>query len=105
MKTSYIIVLVLVLKSCSNYQGKIHPTERTLTESVYSSVTIQPDSLYQAYATVSGILDANLVEEGTLILKNQELIQIINNTSRLNSQNAKFDLKLAKENYRGSYAM
>ncbi len=28
----------------------IYPQKIDLTESVYSSVTIQPDSLYQAYA-------------------------------------------------------
>ncbi|WP_298493628.1 efflux RND transporter periplasmic adaptor subunit [uncultured Algibacter sp.] len=100
-----IFMIILVLFSCSKSKDKILPTERSLTESVYSSVTIQPDSLYQAYAIVSGILDKNFVEEDEVVLKDQPLIQIINNTPKLNSQNAKFTLELAKENYNGSAAV
>ena len=76
-----------------------------MTESVYASVTIQPDSLYQVYATVSGILDANLVEEGDLVSARDHLFQIINNTPKLNTENAKFALELAKENYDGRAAI
>ncbi|WP_055444503.1 efflux RND transporter periplasmic adaptor subunit [Lacinutrix himadriensis] len=91
--------------SCSKKEDKILPTEQDLTESVYTSVTIQPDSLYQAYAIVSGILDKNMVEEGDIIIKNQAIVQIINNTPILNTQNAKLSLDLAKENYNGSAAI
>lgn len=76
--------------------------ERSLTESVYTSVTIQPDSLYQSYAIVSGILDKNLVEEGDAILKGDPIIQIINSTPKLNAENAKLALHLAQENFNGN---
>lgn len=105
MKLIRIFIITLIILSCSKEQNKILPTETTLTESVYSSVTIQPDSLYKAYAIVAGILDNNLVEEGTLVSKGQALIQIINNTPKLNAQNAKFALDLAKENYEGRAAI
>ena len=102
MKIWYYFSLVLFVLSCSKKEEKILPTERKLTESVYSSVTIQPDSLYQVYAIVSGLIDAKLVEEGDLVTKNQHLFQIINNAPKLNSQNALFALNLAKNNYKGS---
>lgn len=105
MKLIRIFIISLIIFSCSKEQDKILPTETTLTEVVYSSVTIQPDSLYQAYAIVAGILDANLVDEGALVLKGETIMQIINNTPKLNSQNAKFALDLAKENYNGSGAI
>lgn len=105
MKLIRIFIISLIIFSCSKEQDKILPTETTLTEVVYSSVTIQPDSLYQAYAIVAGILDANLVDEGALVLKGETIMQIINNTPKLNSQNAKFALDLAKENYNGSAAI
>ncbi|MFD2724664.1 efflux RND transporter periplasmic adaptor subunit [Hyunsoonleella rubra] len=79
--------------------------ERNLTESVYSSVTIQPDSLYQVYAIVAGILDENLVEEDDLVKKDERLIHILNNAPKLNARNAKLALDLAKENYNGSAAI
>ena len=102
MKSIYALVILFIILSCSKKDDKILPTERHLTESVYTSVTIQPDSLYQAYAIVAGILDVNLVEEGDIVSKDEALIQIANSTPKLNTQNAKLSLELAKENYSGS---
>ncbi len=96
-----IVLLLISCFSCGNKQDKINPIKRDLTESVYSSVTIQPDSLYQVYSIVAGILDKNLVEEGDLVKKDQPIIQIINSTPKLNTQNAKLSLELARENYNG----
>ena len=105
MKLFQFTILVLILFSCTKGQDKITPEERNLTESVYSSVTIQPDSLYQVYAIVAGILDDNLVEEGDVVKKDDPLIQIINNTPKLNAQNALLTLQLAKEKYTRSSAI
>jgi len=105
MKNLYLIMVCLFIISCSKEEEKILPEKRDLTESVYSSVTIQPDSLYEVYAIVAGILDKNLVEEGAIISKNDALIQIINNTPKLNAQNAKLSLNLAIENYNGNAAI
>ena len=103
MKSNRLLFMILfVVLSCSKTQDKILPIERNLSESVYSSITIQPDSLYQVYAIVAGILDANLVEEGDTVSKSQILMQIINNTPQLNAQNAKLSLELAKDNYSGN---
>ncbi|SFJ33026.1 efflux RND transporter periplasmic adaptor subunit [Olleya namhaensis] len=105
MKKYLFFVAILFLWSCKKDTEKTRPTTQDLTEFVYTSVTIQPDSLYQAYASVAGILDQNLVEEGDLVTKGQALSQIINNTPVLNTQNAKLALDLAKENYNGSAAI
>ena len=105
MKTLFFIGCIWLTVSCSNKQDKILPTEQSLTESVYASATIQPDSLYQVYAAASGILDEVYVEEGDEVTKNKALFQIINNTPKLNRENAKFALELAKENYNGSAAV
>ncbi|MCJ7466357.1 MAG: efflux RND transporter periplasmic adaptor subunit [Maribacter sp.] len=93
---------LLVGLGCKKENDKILPEKTTITESVYSSVTIQPDSLYQAYAIVAGILDKNLVREGDTLHKGAPLLQIINNTPKLNADNAKLALQLARENYNGS---
>lgn len=105
MNRMLFLSVLFIITSCSKKKDRILPTQRPLTESVYSSVTIQPDSSYQAYAIVSGILDANLVEEGDVVLKDQAIIQIINNTPKLNAQSAKLALELAKENYKGKAAV
>jgi multidrug efflux pump subunit AcrA (membrane-fusion protein) len=102
MKLVQCIFTAFIFFSCLKQQDKILPLERELIESVYSSVIIQPDSLYQVYSIVSGIIDENLVEEGDVVSKNQVLIQITNNTPRLNTENARLALILAQENYQGS---
>jgi len=102
MKLIQYFFLIFIFFSCSKEQDKILPLERELIESVYSSVTIQPDSLYQVYSIVAGIIDKNLVEEGDEVSKNQVLVQITNNTPKLNTENARLALTLAQENYQGS---
>jgi multidrug efflux pump subunit AcrA (membrane-fusion protein) len=102
MKLFYFIIISSFFLSCAKQQDKILPLEQELIESVYSSVIIQPDSLYQVYSIVSGIIDKNLVEERDLVTKKQALIQIINNTPKLNTANMQLALSLAKENYQGS---
>lgn len=105
MKYSILFVSTLIILGCNRGSDKLLPERRTLTESVYSSVTVQPDSLYQVYAIVGGILDRNLVEEGDVVSKNSSLIQIINNTPKLNTENARLSLQLAQENYTGNAAI
>lgn len=102
MKPVCSIFILFFFLSCAKQEDKILPLERELIEAVYSSVIIQPDSLYQVYSIVSGIIDKNLVKEGDLVLKKQALIQIINNTPKLNTENARLAFTLAKENYQGS---
>lgn len=104
MKNIQVLLLILVL-SCNTKNEAILPQKIDITESVYSSVTVQPDSLYQAYATVGGLLDKNLVDEGDTVTKGQPIVQIINNTPQLNTQNAKLSLELARQNYRGNAAV
>ena len=105
MRKFYLILVLLTVFTCAKKEEKTLPKEIELIESVYSSAIIQPDSLYQVYAVVSGILDANLVQEGDLVTKNQQLFQIINNTPKLNTENAKFALELAQQNYSGKAAI
>ncbi|CAZ97627.1 efflux RND transporter periplasmic adaptor subunit [Zobellia galactanivorans] len=105
MRYIFIWVLVLVLQSCGDDEEKILPQKAELTESVYASATVQPDSLYKVYSAVGGILDRNLVEEGDRVKKGSPLLQIINNTPKLNTENAKLSLRLAQENYNGSAAV
>ncbi|MDW5290884.1 efflux RND transporter periplasmic adaptor subunit [Formosa sp. PL04] len=105
MKFFFYIILLVLIVSCNKNEDKIHPENKTLTESVYASVTIQPDSLYQAYAIVSGILDERFVEEGDVVLKNQILLQINNSVPQVSIENAKLSLQLAKQNYKGDTAV
>ena len=101
MRRLYYMLLLIIILAYNSGEDKIYPRLTSITESVYSSVTVQPDSLYQAYAVVNGIVERNLVEEGQLVKKGQALVQIVNNNPRLNAENARVALELARENYQG----
>ncbi len=105
MRLIYFISIFMCCLSCAETTERLQPIEQELIESVYASVTIQPDNIYEVYAIVSGILDANLVEEGDFVIKDQSLIQIINNTPKLNALNSKLSLELAEQNFNGSAAI
>ncbi len=105
MRFFLITIAALLISSCGEKQEKILPQKTRLTESVYASATIQPDSLYQVYAAVGGILDRNLAEEGDVVQQGMPLLQIINNAPKLNTENARLTLQLARENYSGSSAI
>ena len=99
------IFILLLYWNCGTDQQKILPEKKAITESVYSSVTVQPDSLYMAYAAVAGILDKNLVEEGDLVYNGTPILQIINTRPKLNAENARLAHQLATANYQGSSAV
>ncbi|NNJ56739.1 MAG: HlyD family efflux transporter periplasmic adaptor subunit [Bacteroidia bacterium] len=88
----------MALWSCSNDAKHITPTVSNLTESVYSSVIIQPDSNYEVFAAVNGILDRFLVSEGDSVSIGQPIAQVINTMPKLNAQNAQVALQLAQQN-------
>jgi len=91
-------LLFTSLVACKKDQEGIRPTVASLTESVYSSVTIQPDSLYEVYATVSGILDQTFVTEGDFVSAGSPLVQVTNTMPELNTENAKIALQQAQLN-------
>ena len=96
---------IFLLVACGGDTEKIQPEKMDLTESVYASVTVQPDSLYKVFASVNGILDEIYVEEGDSVQKEQEILKIVNTSPTLNSENAKLAFELARNNYSGNTAV
>ena len=101
MRKHFIVTLLSFFIFSCDKEETIYPQRQPMTESIYSSIVIQPDSLYQVYAVISGILEKSLVSEGDLIRKNQALFQVTNTTPELNAKNAKLALDLATANYSG----
>lgn len=100
-----IFIIIFGMFSCSSNKERILPLKKTITSSVYSSVIVQPDSLYKAFANVNGILEKNLVEENTVVQKGTPIIQITNTSPKLAAENAKLTYLLAQENYIGNAAI
>ncbi len=100
-KSVFAVLLLFLLFSCGGKEERVRPVKTDISEYVYSSATIQPDSLYQVFAVVNGILEKNLVEEGDLVQKGHPLIQVNNSSPLLNAENARYSLELARENLYG----
>jgi len=101
----FLPLLALLTVACSHSDKGITPDKNTLVESVYASALVQPDSLYEVYSAVTGILDKQLVEEGDRVMRGQPLFQIFNKMPELNRENAKLNLQLAKDELNGSAAI
>jgi len=87
--------------ACSERGDPIRPRQTPITESVYASLTIQPDSLYRAFAVVSGIVERNCVEEGERVEVGDSLVVIKNEDAELNLANARLVYKQAREDLKG----
>jgi multidrug efflux pump subunit AcrA (membrane-fusion protein) len=83
-----LLIIGLLLTACSEETETIHPTVETITESIYASGVIKSDHQYQVFATVNGIVDQVLVEDGDTVRKGQPLIVLSNTAQRLNTENA-----------------
>lgn len=84
-----VILLSTAFLACKNKVEKIKPLQEDITESVYASGTIKAENQYQVYAKVNGIIKEIFEIEGNLVKLNTPLISVQNETSKLNSENAK----------------
>lgn len=106
MRTIILTFLGLfTLLSCTEKTEKTKPVLDTITESVYASVTIQPEGFYDVYASATGILDEIFIEEGDDVKKGQLLAKITEKNQAINIENALLSVDLARENYKGKSAL
>ena len=92
----------LLIWACSGSGKEIKPERTNITESVYASVELQPDSLYQAFAVVSGIIEEIMVREGDIVNPGDPLIRIRNEAPELNLANARLAVEKAQSDLSGT---
>ncbi|MCB0701178.1 MAG: efflux RND transporter periplasmic adaptor subunit [Ignavibacteriae bacterium] len=102
MKRNIVFVILLIfLISCGKKEESTTPEIQTLTESVYASVTVQPEELYDVYASASGIISNIYFREGDTIAEGEILAKVTSDLSKLNKEQAQLNLKLAEAKYKG----
>jgi HlyD family secretion protein len=98
-KKILLLFVYLLLQSCSSKeQEKTKASLQSISESVYASVTIVPEDLYNVYAQSPGLLERVYIKEGDLVKKGQALAQIDNNSQRINVESAKLNVDFASQN-------
>lgn len=93
-----ILLFSLFIFACSENETKIQPEIKTLTESVYASGIVKAHEQYLVFPMVSGLIRKVYVTEGDSVKKGAPLFLIENQTSVLNTENARLALTLTEQN-------
>lgn len=90
MKVHAILILAsLCLFACSKKEDSISPSRGNITESIYASGTIKSADQYQAFVSISGIIEEIYVQEGQEVEIGTPLLRVSNETQKFNLENAK----------------
>lgn len=83
-----ILIITTIFCSCGKKNETIRPSTKTITESVYASGIIVSKNQYNVYATVNGIVEKVLIDEGSEVTEGTMILTIINDEQRLLNENA-----------------
>ena len=91
MKLNHTLIFagLWLLMACSKKEESISPTTGNITESIYASGTIKSADQYQAFVSVSGIIEEIYVQEGQAVEVGTPLLRVSNETQKFNLDNAK----------------
>jgi HlyD family secretion protein len=81
-------ISLLTVSACKPKAEKIKPVEESISESVYASGILKSKDQYQAFVSVNGIINDIYVTEGDTVKKGALLLSVMNETQRLNVENA-----------------
>lgn len=99
-----LLLFIFTLASCA-FQAEQESTKgqvRDITEAVYASVTIRPETSYHPQTSRSGLIEEIYVEEGDLVKKGDRLFQLSISADLGNRlTNAQLNLGEAKANFMG----
>ena len=99
------IVIGLFAVSCSEERVTHTVEESNIIESVYSSVVVEPQDMYNVIGSISGYVDVIDVVVGQEISINQQLFRVKDVQSASTTNNARLAYDLAQSNYSGNVTM
>ncbi len=97
MKWIYLSVFIISLSACKDKSETTYPTEGPISESVYASGIVKSQDQYQAFASVSGIVEQILVQEGDRVNIGDPILTISHMAQQLNQENAALAANFADE--------
>lgn len=89
MKRVLIGIMVILCTCNQKEEGITRPIVQNITESVYASGIVKSKNQYEVYSTVNGVIAQNLVAEGDLVHKGDIILTLVNETPKLNTENAR----------------
>lgn len=97
MKKIVIILVVLILSSCSDNQ-EIKPIRQDIKELVFASGQLEWDDSYNLIAQTDGVLEKVVFEVGQTVTKGMVIASIDNKVNQINTESAQEQLVISKEN-------
>lgn len=98
MTKRLLFISSLFLFSCGKKAETIKPTVAPISESIYASGLVKSQNQYQAFATVNGIIQDILLQEGDTVKKGMPILTIVNDAQRLSKENAELAANFADLN-------
>jgi HlyD family secretion protein len=99
------VMMLTLWSACGEKRQGIHPKVSTLTEAIYSAVTVVPQSSYTVFPSVSGIIEVCELEEGMLVSQGEVLLKIKRDQADLEQRKAVLQYEQARKNYAGDKAV
>jgi RND family efflux transporter MFP subunit len=97
----FIFTIFLGLQSCSEDRESVKVESQDIVESVYSSVVVEPATVYKVNSTVSGYITAINFEIGDKVHTGDVIFKIRDIQGDNSTSNAELAYNLAKKNYLG----
>ncbi|WP_291400710.1 efflux RND transporter periplasmic adaptor subunit [Daejeonella sp.] len=91
MKNKIFFIFLVLLYSCQTPEETIKPVIKAVSQSVYASGVLKSKNQYQAYSTVSGIIEEIYVTEGDSVKVGQPILRVSNEVQQLNLENARLN--------------
>ena len=70
---AFFFIAIFIL-ACDRKVQKVRPTVGAVTESIYASGVVRSKNQYQAFATVSGVINKLYVSEGDTVKKGTPIL-------------------------------
>lgn len=83
---------------CGRHTEKIKPVESSISESVYASGTVKSKDQYDAFATVTGVIEQVYVSEGDTVDAGTPILSVSGEAQRLCRENAELAAQFADFN-------
>jgi len=84
-----VVGIAALLMCCKSNVEKTKPTIEPISESIYASGMIKSKNQYEAFVTVTGIVNHVFLEDGDTVKRGTPILSISNETQRFNKENAK----------------
>ena len=96
-----ISALLMLAWSCGEQQQSSKPLLQSINESVYASVVVQPEEIYDLHAASPGTIERMNIEEGDRVTAGNVLVEIRAIDPKLNLESSRLQYDLARDQIRG----